>query len=103
MVLIKLQWCLLSLKRKHPRFYKDLGGKRLLSWSVPKKKIKKKNSQKVSRGSVPSMAFINFIFAVGRQHSVLQCNFPDAAATEVHVISKSMLKLENIIIPDVKL
>lgn len=52
---------------------------------------------------MPFMSFINFVFAVGRQHSVLQCNFPDAAATEVHVISKSMLKLENIIIPDIKL
>lgn len=64
----------------------------------------KLHSQKVNRGSVLSVSFMNFIFAAGRERSVLQC-FPNATATEAHGIQNKTkkLKLENIIMPDIKL
>lgn len=47
---------------------------------------------------MPSVSYMNFVFAAGRQQSVLQCNFPDAIATVSHAISKKCAKTQEHII-----
>lgn len=53
-------------------------------------------SQKVNRGSVLSLSFMNFAFAVGRQCSVQQSNFSSATATEAHGILKKKKKARTL-------